>query len=118
MERGVAARRLLAVVYAFEGFQGGERRLVSQEEIPASKLFMVEQQLEAVPKRTLVAYGSGLLIYDDYQDARYAATTVARVAAYVAIREVAAGEGAEGWATADGARYAAVPGGLSEVVKE
>ena len=121
MERGVAARQLLAVVYAFEGFQGGERRLVSQEEIPASKLFMVEQQLEAVPKRTLVAYGSGLLIYDDYQDARYAATAVARVAAYVAIREVAAGADdavAEGWATADGVRYVAVPGGLSEVVKE
>jgi hypothetical protein len=117
MER-VAVRRLLAVVYAFERFEGGERRLVSQEEIPASGLFMFEQQLESVPKRTLVAYGSGLLIYDDYQDARYAATTVARLASYVAIREVAPGTGAEGWTTQDGARYVPVPGGLSEVVKE
>ena len=114
----VAVRRLLAVVYAFERFEGGERRLVSQEEIPASQLFMFEQQLEAVPKRTLVAYGSGLLIYDDDQDARYAATTVARLASYVAIREVATGTGAEGWTTEDGARYVPVPDGLSEVVKE
>ncbi len=116
-ERG---RQLLAVIYAFEIFDGGERRLVTEEEVPASTRFMLEPQLAAVPKRSLVDYGPGILIYNNFQDARYAAQTVAKVALRVALREVAAGvePGADGaWTAQSGARYSGVPGGLADVIK-
>ena len=122
-----APRRLLAVIYAFEVFRDGERRLVSEEQLPASTYEYLLQQLEAVPKRTLVDAGPGLLVYDNYQDARYAATTVAKVASRVALREVAA-EAATGpvesqsdgesWVAASGRRYAAVPDGVAETIKQ
>lgn len=114
-----APRQLLAVIYAFETYQDGQRRLVPQEELPASTLAMIEPQLAAVPKRTMLDYGSGLLIYDNYQDARYAATALAQIAQYVALREVAlaAPAGADGWLATSGAHYLPVEGGLSEVVK-
>src|SRR6266498_4146600 len=89
-----APRQLLAVVYAFEVFQDGERRLVSEEQLPASTYEYLLQQLEAVPKRTLVDAGPGLLVYDNYQDARYAATTLAKLAARVDLREVVPEEAA------------------------
>lgn len=114
-----APRQLLAVVYAFETYQDGQRRFVPQEELPASTLAMIEPQLAAVPKRTMLDYGSGLLVYDNYQDARYAAAALAQVAPYVALREVAPGapDSGESWLATSGARYAPVEGGLSEVVK-
>ncbi|MDP9373110.1 MAG: hypothetical protein M3Q65_11800 [Chloroflexota bacterium] len=113
-------RQLLAVIYAFEISEGAGRRLVTEEEVPASTLFMVQPQLEAVPKRSLVDSGPGILVYNNFQDARYAAQTIAKVAMRVAMREVVAGAepGADGvWATASGARYSGVPGGVAEVVK-
>ena len=113
-------RQLLAVIYLFDGFAGGEQRPVAQEQLPASAQGMIEMQLQAVPKRTLVDYGPGLLVYDSYQDALFAARTIAKVAAHVALREVAAGEtgGGEVWTSASGGRYAGVPGGLAELVKD
>ena len=122
-----APRRLLAVIYAFEVFRDGERRLVSEEQLPASTYEYLLQQLEAVPKRTLVDAGPGLLVYDNYQDARYAATTLAKLAARVGLREVAAeaatgtveGQGSgESWVAASGRRYAAVGDGGAETIKQ
>lgn len=112
-------RQLLAVIYGFEVFRDGERRLALQQELPASARAMLEQQLEAVPKRSLVDYGPGLLIYSNFQHARFAAQTVGTVAAYVALREVVAGAeaGADVWPAANGARYSSVAGGLSETIK-
>jgi len=112
-------RQLLAVVYAFDGFAGGEQRLVAQEQMPASAQGMIEIQLQAVPKRTLVDYGPGLLVYDSYQDALFAAQTIAKVAAHVVLREVAAGEAGSGeaWTSVSGGRYGSVSGGLTELVK-
>lgn len=113
-------RQLLAVIYGFEDFRDGERRLMLQQELPASAFTMLEQQLEAVPKRSLVDYGPGLLVYSNFQHARFAAQTVAKVAAYVALREVVAGAepGADVWPAANGGRYSSVPGGLAETIKE
>ena len=113
-------RQLLAVVYMFDSFAGGEQRLLAQEQIPASAQGMLERQLQAVPKRTLIDYGPGLLVYDSYQDALFAARTIAKVAAHVALREVAAGdtEGGEVWTSASGGRYGGVHGGLAEMVKD
>lgn len=114
-------RQLLAVVYAFEVVRDGERRLVTQDQLPASKVFLLQQQLEAAPKRTLVAFGPGLLVYSNFQHARFAAQTLATVAAAVALREVVAGEepGADDvWTAANGGRYSAVSGGARETVKD
>ena len=122
-----APRQLLAVVYRFESYEGGERRLVTEEGVPASTLYYLLPQLESVPKRTLVDSGPGLLVYSTYQDARYAASVVTTLATHVGLREVAplgdAMEGAAGadgevWTAASGARYAPVPGGMSEIVKQ
>ena len=122
-----APRQLLAVVYRFETYEGGERRLVTEEGVPASTLYYLLPQLEAVPKRTLVDSGPGLLVYSTYQDARYAASVVTTLATQVALHEVAplgdamgSATGAAGdvWTAASGARYAPVPGGMSEIVKQ
>lgn len=113
-------QQLLAVVYAFAVFRDGERRLASQEQMPASTIFMLQQQLEAVPKRSLVDYGPGLLVYSNYQHARYAAQTVSTIADWVALREVVAGAepGAEAtWTAANGGRYSSVADGLRETIK-
>lgn len=125
LESAERPRQLIAVLYAFAVDLHGERRLVSQEQAPASTYFMLLPQLEAVPKRTLIDTDSGILIYDNYQDARYAATTVAKVAAQVVVREVALGTpetaapaGSEGWSTASGAHYIPIAHGIQEVVKE
>lgn len=114
-------RQLLAVIYAFEVVQDGERSLVTQDRLPASELFLLQQQLEAAPKRTLVAFGPGLLVYSNFQHARFAAQTIATVADVVTLREVVAGEesGADGvWTAANGGRYSAVPGGVRETIKD
>ena len=122
-----APRQLLAVVYRFESYEGGERRLVTEEGVPASTLYYLLPQLESVPKRTLVDSGPGLLVYSTYQDARYAASVVTTLATHVRLREVAllgdamgsaAGADGEVWTAASGARYAPVPGGMSEIVKQ
>ena len=122
-----APRQLLAVVYRFESYEGGERRLVTEEGVPASTLYYLLPQLESVPKRTLVDSGPGLLVYSTYQDARYAASVVTTLATHVGLREVAPlddamgrADGADGevWTAASGARYVAVPGGMSEIVKQ
>lgn len=115
-----AARQLLAVIYAFAVVRDGERHLVSQEDVPASTLLMLLPQLEATPKRALIAEGPGLLVYDNYRSARAAAQLLTTIAGHVALREVAPDDGgaeAEVWTAADGARYRAVPGGLVEIVK-
>ena len=120
-------RQLLAVVYVFDGFAGGEQRLVVQDQMPASAQGMIEMQLQAVPKRTLVDSGPGLLVYSTYQDARYAASVVTTLATHVALHEVtplvdamgnASGADGEVLTASSGARYAPVPGGMSEIVKQ
>lgn len=108
---------VVAVLYTFEDVTGGERRAIAPEDLPASKVAMLEPQLSAVPKRSMVDYGPGLLVYDDYQSARYAATTVATVASRVEIREVMlGGENETGWRADSGAWFTPIAGGLSEVV--
>lgn len=111
--------QLLAVVYAFVVWERGEARLVTEEGISASTLGMFLPQLDAVAKRTRIDQGPGLLVFDNYQDARQAAQTLATIAGRVAIREVVATDapGDETWAGRDGTRYQAVPGGVSQVVK-
>lgn len=108
---------VVAVLYSFEGVIEGQRRPISPQDLPASKLAMLEPQLAAVPKRSMVDYGPGLLVYDDYQSARYAATTVATVASRVELREVTVGaEGEAGWRGDSGTWFTPIAGGLSEVV--
>ena len=112
--------RLLAVLYTFEVYRDGEHRLVPQEQLPASRLERIQPQLESVPKRSLVDYGPGILVYNNYQDARQAAQSVSKVADHVALREVVAGAeaGAEAvWTAANGARYSSVDEGISGTVK-
>ena len=111
--------QLLAVVYAFAAWEGGERRLVTEDGVAASTLAMFLPQLDAIAKRTRVDQGPGLLVFDNYRDARQAAQTLATIASHVVIREVAAtGEPAtDGWTGSSGAHYQAVPGGVAQVVK-
>lgn len=108
---------LVAVNYSFETVTGGARHSIAPQDLPASKMAMLEPQLAAVPKRSMVDYGPGLLVYADYQSARYAATTLATVASRVELHEVAVGASGEtGWRGESGEWFVPLPGGLSEVV--
>ncbi len=111
--------QLVAVSYAFEVWEGGERRLVTEEGVSASTLGMLVPQLDATAKRTRVDQGPGLLVFDNYRDARQAAQAVAAVAARVAIHEVdpATVLMDEGWSGASGTRYSPTPGGIAQVIK-
>jgi hypothetical protein len=120
MQTQAAGSELLAVIYAFEVYQDGERRLVAQDGAPASTAGYLQAQLGGVPKRTLVDSGPGLLVYNNYQSARQAAQTIVRLVARVELREVVAGASADGagdWTSVTGRRYTAKPGGLTEIVK-
>lgn len=114
------ARQLLAVIYSFEVWVGGERRMVTEEGVSASTLAMLQPQLSAGAKRTRVAQGPGLVVFDNYQDARQAAQTIATIATHVEVCEVAPAIGGtiEGWLTVGGMRYRAVPGGVAQIVKD
>lgn len=115
----VVVHQLLAVVYSFEVWEGGERRLVNEAGVAASTLAMFLPQLDAIAKRTRVDQGMGLLVFDNYKDARQAAQTLATIAAQVAIREVAptTAPGDDDWTGQSGTSYRAVPGGVAQVVK-
>lgn len=115
-----ATPRFLAVLYAFAIFSGGERRLVTEEEVPASTRAMLLPQLNASAKRTRVDQGPGLLIFDNYRDALQAAQALATIATTVEVREVAPASGLEQgtWTGASGGRYRTLPGGLVQRVKE
>jgi hypothetical protein len=114
------ARQLLAVIYSFEVRVEGERRMVTEDGVSASTLAMLEPQLSAGAKRTRVAQGPGLVVFDNYQDARQAAQTIATIATHVEVCEVAAAPSGtnEGWLAAGGTRYRAVPGGVAQLVKD
>lgn len=115
----VGTHQLLAVIYGFEVWSGGERRMMTEGGLSASMLGMLRSQLESAAKRTRVAQGPGLLVFDNYKDARQAAQAVASVATTVELREVTpatSGTG-EGWTAADGAHYRAVAGGIAQIVK-
>ncbi len=114
-----AEQRFLAVLYAFAVWSGGERRLVTEERIPASALAMLQPQLDATARRTRVDQGLGLLIFDNYRDAFQAAQSLATVAATVEVREVTptTEQRGAGWTGASGARYVALPDGLVRSVK-
>jgi len=75
----VGVHQLLAVVYAFAVWEGGERRLVTEEGVEASTLAMFLPQLDAIAKRTRVDQGPGLLVFDNCKDARQAAQTLASI---------------------------------------
>ena len=113
------ASQLLAVVYRFEVWSAGERRMVTEEGIPASMLGMLQPQLHAVAKRSRVAQGPGFLIFDNYKDTRQAAQTIATVATTVEIREVAPvdGKSSGDWTAANGVSYRAVADGVAQAVK-
>jgi hypothetical protein len=108
-----------AVLYRFEVWEDGERRLVNEEAVPASTRAMLEPQLTSVPQRPLLARGPGWLVFADYQSARRAAQVLDATADSVELREVesAAGEADAPWVAADGTRFALVPGGLAQRVK-
>lgn len=114
------APRFLAVLYAFASWSGGERRLVTEAEVPASTLAMLLPQLDASAKRTRVDQGPGLLIFDNYRDALQAAQAIATIATTVEVREVAPAPDTErnAWLSVSGARYQSLPGGLIRRVKE
>ena len=110
----------VAVLYRFEIWQNGERRLVTEDEVAASTRAMLEPQLSSVPQRSLLGHGPGWLVFDSYTSARRAAQAIASIATSVELREVAAGPGARGdsaWVAADGTRFAEVWGGLAQQVK-
>jgi hypothetical protein len=114
------ARQLLAVIYSFEVLVGGERRMVTEDGVSASTLAMLAPQLNSGAKRTRVAQGPGLIVFDNYQDARQAAQAITSIATHVEVCEVApvTGGTGEGWLAADGTRYRAVPGGVTQIVKD
>jgi len=109
----------IAVLYRFEVWERGERRLVTQDEVPASTLAMLAPQLTSVPQRPLLAQGPGWLIFANYRAARQAAQVLEETAASVELREVMPGDDESDipWIAADGTRYALVPGGLAQRVK-
>ncbi len=109
----------VAVLYRFAVWQGGERRLVTQDEVAASTLAMLEPQLTSVPQVPLLARGSGWLIFQHYRAARQAAQVLEDTVASIELREVMAGDAEtdSAWIAADGTRYALVPGGLAQRVK-
>ncbi len=109
----------VAVLYRFEIWQSGERRLVTQDEVAASTVAMLEPQLTSVPQVPLLARGPGWMIFQHYRAARQAAQVLEDTAASIELREVAAGddETDSAWIAADGTRYTLVPGGLAQRVK-
>ena len=110
----------VAVLYRFEIWQNGERRLVTEDEVSASTRAMLEPQFTAVPQRPLLGRGAGWLVFDHYTPARQAAQLLESNAASIELREVAVTPNAaanEAWIAADGTRFAAVPGGLTQRVK-
>ena len=109
----------VAVLYRFEVWQGGERRLVTQDEVSASTLAMLGPQLTSVPQVPLLARGSGWMIFEHYRAARQAAQVLDDTAASIELREVMPGddETDSPWIAADGTRYALVPGGVAQRVK-
>lgn len=60
----------VAVLYRFEIWQNGERRLVTEDEVSASTRAMLEPQFTAVPQRPLLGRGAGWLVFDHYTPAR------------------------------------------------
>src|SRR5215217_6695091 len=110
----VGVRQLLAVVYAFAVWEDGERRLVTEEGVQASTQAMLLPQLDAVAKRSRVDQGPGLLVFDNYKDARQAAQTLATIATHVSMYEVAPATevGEDGWTGRAGAFYRPAPGGV------
>ena len=115
-----AAAQLFAVIYRFEVWRGGDRQLVTEEQVPASTLGMLVPQLNAVAKRSRVDAAPGLLVFDNFPQARQAAQTLASIASRVRLCEVAAGAASgagEAWQASGGATYRAVPGGVSIQVK-
>ncbi len=110
----------VAVLYRFEIWQNGERRLVTEDEVSASTRAMLEPQLTAVPQRPLLGRGPGWLVFDHYTPARQAAQALASNAASIELREVAASVDdtvSSAWIAADGTRFAPVHGGLAQRVK-
>jgi hypothetical protein len=61
-----------------------------------------------------------LVVFDNYQDARQAAQTIATIATHVEVCEVApaASGTSDGWLAAGDTRYRAVPGGVAQIVKD
>ena len=108
----------VAVIYRFEIWERGERRLVTEEGVSGSTLAMLVPQLTAVPHRPLLGKGPGWMIFQSYQAARQAAQALGDTAASVELREVAPSTDAEGdWVATDGTRYAPVSGGLTQRVR-
>ena len=109
----------VAVLYRFSVMIGGERRLVTQDEVSASTVAMLEPQLTSVPQRPLLARGPGWMVFAHYRAARQAAQVLEDTAASIELCEVMPGddETDSAWIAADGTRYALVPGGLSQRVK-
>lgn len=109
----------VAVLYRFEVWEKGERRLVTEDEVPASTLAMLAPQLTSVPQRPLLARGPGWLIFRQYQAARQAAQVLEETAASIELREVMPADANDDspWVAIDGTRYAIVPGGLAQRVK-
>jgi hypothetical protein len=106
--------RFFAVIYAFAVWANGERRLVTEERVPASTVAMLQPQLHASAHRSRVDQGPGLLVFASYRDALQAAQAIATIATTVEVREVVpiTEQRGEGWRGADGTRYVALPGGL------
>ncbi len=110
----------VAVLYRFEVWEGGERRLVTQEEVAASTRAMLEPQLTSVQQRPLLARGPGWLVFQDYQAARQAAQVLEPTVAAIELLEVAPSadpRADSAWVAADGTRYVPVVGGLAQRVK-
>ena len=110
----------VVVLYRFEVWQNGERRLVTEDEVSASTRAMLEPQFTAVPQRPLLGRGPGWLVFDHYTPARQAAQALATNAASIELCEVTANRVetvSSAWITADGTRFTAVPGGLAQRVK-
>src|SRR5436190_3204655 len=112
----VNVKQLLAVVYAFAVWEGGERRLVTEVGVQASTQAMLLPQLDAVAKRSRIDQGPGLLVFDNYKDARQAAQTLTSIATHVSLYEVAPATevGEDGWTGRAGAFYRPVPGGVAQ----
>ncbi len=119
MEPTTTPNRLLAVLYRFDIWADGERKQVTEEEISGSALGMLLPQLHSIAKRTRVAQGPGIVIFDNYNDARQAAQTLAAVADRVELHHVElARESVAGWPVDDGRLYRTVEESQPQIIKE
>lgn len=112
-------QRLWAMIYRFEIWSNDERIFVTEERVSASTFTMLVPQLNSCAHRTRVDQGPGIIVFDNYRDARQGAQNLAAIATHVELHEVVpSAADTEGWVVNGGGRYRTVDGSTPEIVKD